>query len=246
MLWIERTPADFTFNIKAYSLLTNHPTRPTRSTRTSRRRSAGRDAREAERLSGQAARRGRRRGVATVPRRADAAALGGQARRRAVPVPAVVHDRRKNKAYIEECAARLPDYRVAVEFRHKSWMKPGEHRGDALLPGGAEPAVRVRRHAAGVRLQRAADRRGHRGRPVDGAVPRPRPHGVDQQERDRVANGSATTTPKDELQEWVPRIEGLAAADAGDPRPDEQLLPRLRGAERTGAGRPSSTVDLVS
>src|SRR6266487_4975264 len=27
-LWIERTPPDFTFNIKAYSLLTNHPTRP--------------------------------------------------------------------------------------------------------------------------------------------------------------------------------------------------------------------------
>src|SRR5438093_7582658 len=26
-LWIERTPKDFTFNIKAYSLLTNHPTK---------------------------------------------------------------------------------------------------------------------------------------------------------------------------------------------------------------------------
>ena len=27
VLWIERTPGDFTFNIKAYALLTNHPTR---------------------------------------------------------------------------------------------------------------------------------------------------------------------------------------------------------------------------
>src|SRR5919198_3515724 len=27
-LWIERTPKHFTFNIKAFSLLTNHPTRP--------------------------------------------------------------------------------------------------------------------------------------------------------------------------------------------------------------------------
>ena len=26
-LWVERTPVDFTFNIKAYSLLTEHPTR---------------------------------------------------------------------------------------------------------------------------------------------------------------------------------------------------------------------------
>jgi uncharacterized protein YecE (DUF72 family) len=30
---------------------------------------------------------------------------------------------KQNKAYIEECAARLPDFRVAVEFRHKSWME---------------------------------------------------------------------------------------------------------------------------
>src|SRR6266487_6100859 len=27
VLWIERTPKDFTFNIKAYALLTNHPTK---------------------------------------------------------------------------------------------------------------------------------------------------------------------------------------------------------------------------
>src|SRR5216110_2926908 len=27
VLWIERTPKDFTFNIKAYSLLTGHPTK---------------------------------------------------------------------------------------------------------------------------------------------------------------------------------------------------------------------------
>ena len=29
---------------------------------------------------------------------------------------------KKNKAYIEECAARLPDYRVAIEFRNETWM----------------------------------------------------------------------------------------------------------------------------
>src|SRR6266542_1276258 len=26
-LWVERTPKDFTFNVKAYALLTNHPTK---------------------------------------------------------------------------------------------------------------------------------------------------------------------------------------------------------------------------
>jgi uncharacterized protein YecE (DUF72 family) len=30
---------------------------------------------------------------------------------------------RKSKTYIEECIERLPDYRIAVEFRHKSWME---------------------------------------------------------------------------------------------------------------------------
>ena len=35
MLWIERTPPEFTFTIKAYSLLTNHPTRAESIYRTS-------------------------------------------------------------------------------------------------------------------------------------------------------------------------------------------------------------------
>jgi uncharacterized protein YecE (DUF72 family) len=29
-----------------------------------------------------------------------------------------------NKQYLVECAERLPDFRVAIEFRHKSWMEP--------------------------------------------------------------------------------------------------------------------------
>ena len=185
VLWIERTPTDFTFNVKAYSLLTNHPTRRTRSTRTSGElppRCA-----QAEPLPRAAPRRGRRRGVAAVPRRADAAALGGQARGRAVPVPAVVRDRsRRAEDYILECAERLTDFRVAVEFRHKTWLERAQRRGDALVPGGARPAVRLRRHAAGVRFERAADRRGDREGPRDGAVPRPGPRGLEREERDRL------------------------------------------------------------
>jgi uncharacterized protein YecE (DUF72 family) len=30
---------------------------------------------------------------------------------------------KKSKAYIEECVEPAPDFRVAVEFRHKSWME---------------------------------------------------------------------------------------------------------------------------
>ena len=92
VLWIERTPADFTFNIKAYSLLTNHPTRPDSLYKDLRRTLPPEELEKRfvyrEKLPG----RGRGRGVAAVPRRADAAALRGQARCGAVPVPAVVRD----------------------------------------------------------------------------------------------------------------------------------------------------------
>jgi uncharacterized protein YecE (DUF72 family) len=30
---------------------------------------------------------------------------------------------RKNKEYIAECAERLKDFRIAVEFRHKTWLE---------------------------------------------------------------------------------------------------------------------------
>ena len=65
---------------------------------------------------------------------------------------------KKNKAYIEECAERLPDFRVAVEFRHKSWME--ERNVEETLGFLSERGfpLRLRRHAAGVRLEPAADR----------------------------------------------------------------------------------------
>ena len=67
VLWIERTPADFTFNIKAYSLLTNHPTRTESLYKDLAAELPGRDAREAAHLPRQASRRDGRRGVAALP-----------------------------------------------------------------------------------------------------------------------------------------------------------------------------------
>ena len=92
-LWAERTPDGFRFDVKAYSLLTGHPTRP---------RSLWRDLREqlppdvAEKRNIYAKHLdpgGDRRGVAAVRGGAAAAARGRQARRGAVPVPAVVRAR---------------------------------------------------------------------------------------------------------------------------------------------------------
>src|SRR4029078_13088604 len=119
VLWIERTPPEFTFNIKAYSLLTNHPTK---------RDSLYKDLQDAapadkknvyrEQLPAQA--------LADVWQRFRDALMplhsAGKLGAVLFQFPQWFVIAKKNQAYIEECAARLPDYRVAVEFRHESWM----------------------------------------------------------------------------------------------------------------------------
>jgi uncharacterized protein YecE (DUF72 family) len=121
-LWIERTPADFTFNIKAYSLLTNHPTRPDSlygdvkaelEPEVLQKRRIYRD-NLADEVVDEVWERFRQ---ALFPLH-SAGKLGAVL----FQYPQWFTISRKNKAYIEECAARLADYRVAVEFRHKSWM----------------------------------------------------------------------------------------------------------------------------
>ena len=122
VLWIERTPADFTFNIKAYSLLTNHPTRPDSLYADIRsalppemlqKRNVYRD-----KLPDEAVEEVWQRFRDALMPLHSAGKLGAVL----FQFPQWFVISRKNKAYIEECATRLPDYRVAVEFRHGSWM----------------------------------------------------------------------------------------------------------------------------
>ncbi len=131
VLWIERTPKDFTFNVKAYSLLTNHPTK---------RESLYKDL------------------LSEVP---DEVAAKPNLYRAQLPDAVVnevwqrFHDAlmplhsagklgavlfqfpqwfvisRRNKDYILESEERLKDFRIAVEFRHKSWLE--ERNADETL-----------------------------------------------------------------------------------------------------------------
>jgi uncharacterized protein YecE (DUF72 family) len=123
VLWIERTPADFTFNIKAYSLLTNHPTRVDSLYGDIRaslppelldKRNVYRDKLPADAVD-EVWQRFR---DALMPLH-SAGKLGAVL----FQFPQWFVISRKSKAYIEECVARLPDYRIAVEFRHHSWMR---------------------------------------------------------------------------------------------------------------------------
>ena len=122
ILWIERTPKDFTFNIKAYSLVTNHPTRPNSlyadireslPPETLDKRNVYRD-----KLPDDAVEEVWQRFRDALMPLHSAGKLGAVLFQ--FPQWFVISG--KNKAYIEECAARLPDYRVAIEFRHESWM----------------------------------------------------------------------------------------------------------------------------
>jgi uncharacterized protein YecE (DUF72 family) len=123
VLWIERTPADFTFNVKAYSLLTNHPTRVDSlygDVRSSlppellEKRNVYRD-----KLPDEAVEEVWKRFRDALMPLHSAGKLGAVL----FQFPQWFVISRKSKAYIEECVARLPDFRIAVEFRHESWLR---------------------------------------------------------------------------------------------------------------------------
>lgn len=122
VLWIERTPPAFTFNVKAYSLLTNHPTKLD---------SLYKDLREGlpEELL---ARRNLYREqlpdeiVEQVWARFHDALMplhsAGKLGAVLFQFPQWFVIGRRSRDYILECAERLKDFRIAVEFRHESWL----------------------------------------------------------------------------------------------------------------------------
>jgi uncharacterized protein YecE (DUF72 family) len=123
VLWIERTPPHFTFNIKAYSLLTNHPTRPD-SLYADVRASLPEGALDKrfiyrDKLPEETVEEVWQRFHDALMPLHSAGKLGAVL----FQFPQWFTISRKNKAYIEECAGRLQDFRVAVEFRHASWMR---------------------------------------------------------------------------------------------------------------------------
>src|SRR5947209_6607740 len=144
VLWIERTPPDFTFNVKAYALLTNHPTRVD---------SLYKDVKEAlpQELAA-------KRNVYREKLPADLLDEVWQRFREALfplhsagKLGAVLFQfpqwfviGRGSKDYILECKERLQDYRIAVELRHKSWMAgPNEEETLAFLEEHDLPFVCV-------------------------------------------------------------------------------------------------------
>lgn len=151
-LWARRTPEGFRFDVKAYSLLTGHPTRP---------RSLWPDLREqlvptatekpnvyARHLPSDAREEAWRRfGAALVPLR-EAGRLGCVL----FQYPPWFLAGRENRREVETLPERLPGYRICVEFRSPTWLATERDRkrtlgmlGDAGLIHVGVDAPRVSR-----------------------------------------------------------------------------------------------------
>jgi uncharacterized protein YecE (DUF72 family) len=131
-LWAERTPEGFRFDVKAYSLLTGHPTRPGSLWRDLREQLTPEVAAKrniyAKHLGPEAIEEAWRRFEAALRPLHEAGRLGSvlfQYPRWFVP-------RRENRAELEALRERLPDYRIAVEFRSPMWLAEERDRERTL------------------------------------------------------------------------------------------------------------------
>jgi uncharacterized protein YecE (DUF72 family) len=201
--WAERTPDGFTFNIKAFSLFTQHPTRVAALPK-DLRESAGKSGRDRVYLKdvdpGIAEEAWDRFLAALEPLRA-AGKLGAIL----LQFPPWFPMSRARKDYILSCARRAAPRQVCIEFRNPTWMTEG-NRAETLdfLTSNRLPYVCVdmpQGYKDSVPPVLAAT--------ADLAVLRLHGHSAnwtskDSQERFRYDYSKA------ELKEWAPKISGLA------------------------------------
>ena len=118
--WTERTPAGFTFNIKAFSLFTQHPT-PVKAFPADLREAAGKTGKDRVYLKDV--------DQAVADQAWDRFLAALEPVRRAGKLGAILLQfppwfpiSRANKDYIVACAQRAAPRRVCVEFRNRTWM----------------------------------------------------------------------------------------------------------------------------
>src|SRR3984957_5413051 len=118
--WAERTPDQFTFNIKAFSLFTQHPT-PVRSLPADLREKAAKTGKERVYLKDvdpKVTDEAWDRFLAALEPLLRAGKLGAIL----LQFPPWFPISRSNKEYILGCAERAAPRRVCVEFRNHTWM----------------------------------------------------------------------------------------------------------------------------
>ncbi|HEX6255764.1 MAG TPA: DUF72 domain-containing protein [Euzebyales bacterium] len=207
-LWTDRTPADFRMDVKAFALLTHHPAR----------RDAVWDdvlallpAEHAERSSIYLSHLPEAGVDLAFERFADALLplhSAGKLGAVFLQFPKWFTNRRDNRRFLDSLADRLPEYDVAVEFRHASWfsgesgprtLRQLENHGLAYVcvdePQGFDssvpPVLAVTSDLAVVRFH------GHNADTWEA-------RGISAAERFRYLY------EREELREWAPKVAELA------------------------------------
>ena len=207
-LWVERTPPDFVFNIKAFSLLTGHPTRR-KALPEDLLEEVAPEHRDKQRLY---ASHLSADGLAEVWRRFQEALLpldsAGKLGAVLLQYPEWFTPRRSNREELKAVRDRLPGYQVCVEFRNGTWMAEGRDRERTLelLAELDLPLVCVdmpqgfRSSLPPVAEVTSAD------------LAVVRFHGRDPKawEKKTVSERFRYRYDEDELREWVPKAEHLA------------------------------------
>lgn len=200
-LWVTRTPPGFTFNVKAFSLMTQHPTRPTALYKDLRLEGATKS---------------------LYPKDLDAATVDAvwerflaalQPLQAAGKLGAILFQfpqwfpiGKRNKHYLLECKRRCEPMRICVEFRNKTWLSE-ENREETLdfLTSYAVPYVCVdmpQGFTSSVPPVLAAT--------ADLAVVRFHGHNDDGWESGDIYRRFGYLYSEAEMVEWAPKIRSLA------------------------------------
>ncbi|HWH00868.1 MAG TPA: DUF72 domain-containing protein [Pilimelia sp.] len=199
-LWAQRTPPGFTFNIKAFSLLTGHPTRVSALYQDLRPRTE-RATVYPDALPAQAYEEVWTRFLSALDPLVEAGKLGAVL----FQFPPWFTIRRDNKDYLVEVQRRCAPLRAVFEFRHASWFD-GDNREETLdfLRRHGLPYVSVdmpQGHRSSVPPVLAAT--------ADLAVMRFHGHSDRWTSKD-IHEKFGYEYSDAELREWAPRLRALA------------------------------------
>jgi uncharacterized protein YecE (DUF72 family) len=198
-LWAQRTPSDFTFNVKAFSLLTQHPTRPTslfKEIRPDTKKNVYLKDLPAEHVD-----LVWDRFVSALQPLHTVGKLGVLL----FQFPQWFPIGKRNKEYVLECARRAAPLRICVEFRNRTWMSE-ENQAETLdfLASYALPYVSVdmpQGYTSSIPpVLRATS---------DLAVVRFHGHS-DKWESKDIYERFGYLYSEAELQEWAPRLQAVA------------------------------------
>lgn len=199
-LWASRTPAGFTFNVKAFSLLTHHPTKLNSIHKDLRPDIDKRNVYQRD-LEQRVVEQVWERFLEALRPLQDAGKLGAVL----LQFPQWFPIAKRNKHYILECKRICDPIRICVEFRNHTWMNDA-NRAETLdfLTSYAIPYVSVdmpQGHTSSIPPVLAAT--------ADLAVVRFHGHSDNWSSRD-IYERFGYKYSEQELAEWAPRLRALA------------------------------------